>query len=153
MTLHSLTLFADYHQFVLQDEAAPGDESDTWQAASQRMMAVAEGVVRLSTLRNTHVPVTLELLDAAPPSELARFDHVVEGALSIRSGPLVVAGCTDYFPDAARFDLAPGVYRVRLGISGAESLTEDGLDGQDHYLVQVWPEPAIEPTVRKQGQF
>lgn len=152
MQRHQLQLFADYHQFYLQDEAVNGDLSDAWsEAATQRMFAVASGVVGLGTARNTTVPVTLELLESAPPSDLASFDHVVEGSLEVVRGPLVVAGCTDYFPDAARFELAPGMYRVRLSASGLETLSPNGLDGEDHYLVQLWQAPFIEPTVLKQG--
>ena len=115
------------------------------------MLAVADGVVGFGTLRNMQVGVTLEMLDEPPASDTAGFDHVVEGSLDARSGTLVVAGCTDYFPDAARFALAPGTYQVRLSISGADTLSEDGLEGEDHYLVQLWQAPLAEPAVLKQG--
>lgn len=152
MQSHRLELFADYHQFYLQDEAAGGDLSDAWsQDAVQRMLAVSDGVVGVGTVRNMDVPVTIEFLDFEPPTDLTRFDHVAEGSLVVVRGPIVVAGCTDYFPDAARFDLMPGTYRVRLSVSGFDTISEDGLDGQDHYLVQLWQAPPIEPTVLKQG--
>ena len=152
MQSHQIKLFADYHQFYLQDEAADGDLSDAWnQDAVQRMLAVADGVVGIGTVRNMDVPVTIELLETEPATDLASFDHVAEGSLVVVRCPLVVAGCTEYFPDADRFDLAPGTYRVRLLASGFDTLSEDGLDGQDHYLVQLWQAPSIEPTVLKQG--
>ena len=152
MHCHQLTLFADYHQFYLQDEAVYGDLSQAWSPeAVERMLAVADGVVGFGTLRNMRVGVTLEMLEEPPGSDTAGFDHVVEGSLDARSGTLVVAGCTDYFPDAARFALAPGTYRVRLSISGADTLSEDGLEGEDHYLVQLWQAPLAEPAILKQG--
>lgn len=152
MHCHQLTLFADYHQFYMQDEAASGDLSQAWSPeAVERMLAVANGVVGFGTLRNMQVGVTLEMLEEPPASDTAGFDHVVEGSLDARSGTLVVAGCTDYFPDAARFALAPGTYRVRLSISGADTLSEDGLNGGDHYLVQLWQAPLAKPAVLKQG--
>jgi len=151
MQTHQLTLFADYHQFYLQDEAASGDLSQAWNPeAVERMLAVADGVVGIGTLRNMDVAVTLEILAEPPSADTAGFDHVVEGSLDARCGTLVVAGCTDYFPDASRFALAPGTYRVRLSISGADTLSEDGLDGADHYLVQLWQAPLAEPVVLKQ---
>lgn len=151
MQSHKLELFADYFQFYLQDEAAEGDLSDAWDdPAVERMLAVAPGVVGLGTARNMDVPVTLELLDSEPAKGIDEFDHVVEGTLAIETGPLVVAGCTDYFPDAARFDLEPGTYRVRLSCSGLNTLSEDGLEGEDRYLVQLWLAPAIEPEVLRQ---
>lgn len=152
MKSHQLQLFADYYQFYIQDEAADGDLSDAWsQDAVQRMLSVSEGVVGIGTVRNMEVPVTIEFLDSEPPINLTIFDHVVEGSLVVAQGPVVVAGCTDYFPDATRFDLTPGTYRVRLSASGFDTISEDGLDGQDHYLVQLWQAPSIEPTVLKQG--
>jgi hypothetical protein len=152
MKSHQLNLFADYHQFYLQDEVADGNLSDAWsQDAVRRMLAVSSGVVGVGTVRDMDVPVTIEFLESAPATDLSAFDHVAECSIAIRRGPLVVAGCTDYFPDAARFDLKPGTYKVRLSASGLDTLSEDGLDGQDHYLVQLWQAPFEEPTVLKQG--
>lgn len=152
MQSHQLQIFADYHQFYLQDEAADGDLSDAWnQDAVRRMLAVSSGVVGIGTVRNMDVPVTIEFLESEPPADLSGFDHVAECSLAVRRGPLVVAGCTDFFPDAARFDLTPGTYKVRLSASGLDTLSADGLDGQDHYLVQLWQAPFAEPAVLKQG--
>lgn len=151
MPSHDLNLFADYFQFYLQDESADSDLSDAWDSvAVQRMFAVATGVVGIGTARNMDVPVRLEFLDAEPVPDFANFDHVVEGSLHLKGGSLVVAGCTDYFPDAARFDLGPGTYRVRLSASGLSTLSEDGLDGRDRYRVQLWQASYVEPTVLKQ---
>ena len=151
MQSHQLEIFADYFQFYLQDETADGDLSNAWDApAVERMLAVSSGAVGLGTVRTMDVPVTLEFLDFEPLSELADFDHVVEGSLTIETGPLVIAGCTDYFPDAARFPVEPGTYRVRLSCSGLDSLSEDGLEGKDRYLVQLWLAPPIDPRVLKQ---
>lgn len=151
MPSHNLNLFADYFQFYLQDESADGDLSEAWDSVSvQRMFAVSNGVVGIGTARNMDVPVRLEFLDSEPVPDFADFDHVVEGALHIKGGPLVVAGCTDYFPDAARFDVGTGTYRVRLSASGLSTLSENGLDGQDRYRVQLWQAPHAEPTVLKQ---
>lgn len=151
MTSFDLELFADYFQFYLQDETADADLGAAWdEAATERMFAVTTGMVGIGTARNMGVPVRLEFLEAEPPRRLAAFDHVVEGSLVIATGPLVVAGCTDYFPDAQRFALEPGTYRVRLSACGLDSLSADGLDGNDRYLVQLWSGSAVEPIVLKQ---
>ncbi|WP_295984575.1 hypothetical protein [uncultured Variovorax sp.] len=151
MKSYDLQIFADYFQFYLKDEAADANFGDAWdEVATARMFAAASGMVGFGTARNMEVPVTLEFLDAEPANNLADFDHVVEGTLVVTTGPLVVAGCTDFFPDADRFPLEPGIYRVRLSSSGLDSLSEDGLDGNDHYLVQLWLASAVKPTVLKQ---
>lgn len=148
---YDLILFADYFQFYLQDEAAEGNLGDAWDKfATERMFAVTDGTVGIGTARNMEVPVTLELLDEEPLHSFAAFDHVVEGSLALPSGTLVVAGCTDYLPDACRFSLTPGAYRVRLSSAGLGTLSADGLEGEDRYLVQLWLDSSIEPTVLKQ---
>lgn len=152
MPSHDLTLFADYFQFYLQDASAEADLAAAWDdVAVERMLAVASGAVGIGTARNMAVAVTLEFLGAAPAEDFADVDHVAEGSLQLATGPLVVAGCTEYLPDAARFDMAAGTYRVRLSVSRLHTVSDDGLEGQDHYRVQLWPAPPIAPRVLKQG--
>lgn len=143
-------LFADYFQFYLQDEKADGDLSDSWtQEAVDRLLAVAPGTIGVGTVRNMDVPVTVELCDAEPESDLEAWDQVTECAIDVPTGRIVIAGCTDYFPDAARIALPPGIYRARVSCGGLDTITPDGLDGEDCYRVQLWPAPPIEPTVIK----
>ena len=151
MTRHELTLFADYHQFYIQDEAADGDLSESWTAdAELSLVAVAPGTVGVGTARNVDVPVTIEISATEPDSDFAAFDPVVDCSIAIQSGTLVAAGCTDYFPEAARFPLAPGTYRVRVCFSGLDSLSADGLDGDDAYRLVLWPGEPMIPVVLKQ---
>jgi hypothetical protein len=148
---HEFTLFADYFQFYIQDESAEADLSAAWtEEAVERMLAVEAGVVGIGTARNMHVPVSVEVLDAAPPPDLARWEHVVDCTLVTRGAKLAIAGCTDYLPDAARIAVAPGTYRVRASYAGLDTLSDDGLEGQDRYRLQLWPAPAIGVTVVKQ---
>jgi hypothetical protein len=149
--MHEFSIFADYFQFYIQDEAADGDLSDAWtDEAVERMLATEAGVVGIGTVRNMDVPVTVEILDTESPLDLDKWEHVVECALVTQSANLVIAGCTDYFPDAARIPIAPGTYRLRACYAGLDTLSEDGLEGSDRYHLQLWPAPVIEPTVLKQ---
>jgi hypothetical protein len=151
MLRYDLELFADYYQFYLQDEPVDGDLSDAWSSeAGARLLAVAPGVVGVGTVRNMDVPVTIEILSAEPPADFERADHVVECSLLVNSGRIVAAGCTDYFPEAKRMDVPSGMYRVRVSFSGLTTLSADGLEGNDHYRLQVWQAPAVEPVVLKQ---
>lgn len=151
MSSNHFTLFADYFQFYLQDESADGNLSDSWnEEAVTRLLAVAPGTVGVGTVRNMDVPVSIEVLDSAPPLELEQWDHVVECTILVQGSRIVVAGCTDYFPDAARIQVAPGTYRVRVGYEGLASISEDGLSGNDSYKLQLWQAAEIEPTVLKQ---
>jgi hypothetical protein len=149
--MHNFNLFADYFQFYLQDEASSGDLSDAWNDDSvARLLAVAPGTVGVGTVRNMEVPVSLEVLASEPPLRVMGYDHIVEGSLSVRGNNLVIAGCTDYFPEAARIQIQPGDYRVRACFSGLKSLSEDGLEGEDRYHLQLWPAPPADVVVLKQ---
>lgn len=86
------------------------------------------------------VPVTIEIRDGAPDEPLGEWDQMNECSIEITSGRLVVAGCTDYFPDAARIELPPGHYRARILYGDLETLSGDRLDGDDHYKVVLWTE-------------
>jgi hypothetical protein len=144
-------LFADYHQFYLQDESAGGDLSESWtQEAVERLLAVAPGTIGVGTVRQMTVPVVVEVIDAEPNEDMTTWDQVNECTLNVQSGRIVVAGCTDYFPDAARIEVLPGSYRARLYYGKLDALSDDGLDGDDHYKVVLWCGPSGPLRVLKQ---
>jgi len=135
----SYTLFADYFQFYLQDEEADGNLGDAWtEQAVSDLLALAPGTIGIGTVRNMDVPVDVEILGGPPREDLAQWDHVMECGIDVPSGRLVIAGCADYFPDAARLHIAPGTYRARIHYGDLDSLSDDGLDGDDHYKVVLW---------------
>ena len=150
MQRYDLELFADYHQFYLQDEQAVGDLSDAWsEEASIRMLAVAPGVIGVGTVRDMDVPVAIEILESEPQQDFERFDYVLECSLSVTSGKLVVAGCTDYFPEAKRIELPSGIYRVRASYADLNSLSPDAMDGNDSYRLQLWLAPPVGVSILK----
>jgi hypothetical protein len=150
MTRYEFQLSANYHQFYIQDEAADGNLSDAWTPdAVERLLALAPGVVGIGTARNTEVPVTIDVMDSEPRREFAMSDHTVECSISISSGTIVVAGCTDYFPDAARIQVQPGSYRVRVNFAELGSVSDDGLEGSDRYHLQLWRATIGDVTVLK----
>lgn len=163
-SVNQLEIFADYHQFYLQDERAAEyfeDEveddkfpPDDWgDRLVTDMIAMAVGTVGIGTARNMTVPVTVEVLPAPPRDTLDGWDHVAEASLDAPSGTLVVAGCTDYLPEAPRISVPAGSLRVRACYGGLDTLSEDGLDGDDNYRVVVWPAPpgSVEVLKRRPG--
>jgi len=139
----SFELFADYFQFYIQDESSDGDLSNAWtDQATADLVALAPGVIGVGTARNMDVPVTIEIHDAEPSLSLDAWDQVAECDIAVPSGKLIVAGCTDYLRDAARISVPSGQYRARLLYAGLNTLSADGLDGADHYTVQLWRAPA-----------
>ncbi|MGC4004898.1 MAG: hypothetical protein QM811_17985 [Pirellulales bacterium] len=144
-------LFADYFQFYLQDESSESGLGESWTTeAYHRMLAVSDGIVVIGTVRNMTVPVDVELRDDAPTDSFDGWDQVNECGLDVNSGRIVIAGCTDYFAAAARIVVAPGNYRVRVFYGKLNTLSEDGLAGDDHYRVVLWPGESTSPQVLKQ---
>lgn len=136
-----LEIFADYFQFYIQDEKADGDLSDKWTTdAIELLLATTEGTIGIGTVRNMNVPVTIKIFYTEP--SFLRDDDIInqinECDIKISSGKIVVAGCTDYLPDAKRIELGSGIYRARIYYGNLDIISEDGLDGEDFYEVHLW---------------
>ena len=68
-----------------------------------------------------------------------------EQCMQVTSGNLVIAGTTDYFPEARRIKLKNGWYRVRVNYANLTKLSEDGLVGEDRYELIIWPDQHEKP--------
>ena len=151
-----LELFADYYQIHLFDDGSVTDLGDAWtDEAVLNCLAVATDAIAVGTTVNVNVAVTLEVLETAPEDDSAEFEHVVEGSLQVPSGRLVVMGCTDYEPEAARFEIAAGPVRVRVArgnLAEAERLgigSDDNSATMERLRLQVWPAPHHDAVVIK----
>jgi hypothetical protein len=141
MQRYEFELFADYHQFYLQDEAADADVSfESWSdEAIENGAVLMPGKIFVQTVRNMDVPVIIEVQDSAPDNNFDEWDKVFECSIDIPSGKIVIAGCTDEWDEADRIEVVPGVYRARIYHGDLDTLNDDGLDGDDHYKVILWP--------------
>lgn len=135
-----LEIFADYFQFYIQDEEVDGDLSDKWtEAAVESLLAITDGAIGVGTARNMDVPVILKIYDSKPESLVEKsISKINECDLEVTSNKIVIAGCTDYFPDAKRIQLENGIYRVRIYYMNLNKVSEDGLDGEDFYEIHLW---------------
>ena len=150
MKRHEFKIMADYFQFYLADDAtAPAIAEGVTDADVQARLKVAPHIVVVYPARNMPVPVAVEFHEGEPVTDAAAWDHIAECGLEIPSGRVVIAGCTDYLPDCARLETAPGTYRARVHFGGLGKLSADGLEGDDHYLIALWPGPSIDLKVTK----
>ena len=136
----NLELFTDYFQFYIQDEQAPGDLGEDWtEEAVAMLLATTAGTIGVGTIRNMDAPVSVKLFASEPVvTERSSIGQVNECDLEITSGKAVIAGCTDYFPDAKRVELGNGIYRARIYYGNLDQISADGLDGEDYYEVHLW---------------
>jgi hypothetical protein len=148
--LHSaeLSIFADYFQFYLQDEGVHEDWGAFWTDETlERMLAVGDCSIGIATMRNMSVPVAIAVHDDAPEADFHEWELVNECSFRVRTGRVMVLGCTEGTPqERARFSLPPGSYRVRVSYVGLDTLSDDALDGDDFYRLQIWPAPPA-PTL------
>ena len=137
-----IDLFADYFQFYIQDEKVDGTLSDDWnQETVDRLLALGTGTIIIGTTRNMTVPVTIRLYSNEPDMlrELGTIGQINECDIETSSDKLVVAGCTDYFPDAMRINVNKGIYRARIYYGNLDEISGDGLEGEDFYEIHLWP--------------
>ncbi len=131
-------IFADYFQFYLWDaDERPNAPEDYDGEDIRSRIKAAPFVVVIQPIRNREVPVEIELPPAPPLLVLDDWDHVVEASIDLPSGRLEIHECTGGSIDI--LSVTPGSYRVRACFAGLGTLSEDGLDGDDHYHITLWP--------------
>lgn len=132
-------LFADYFQIYLRDTAFPELPDDYSDEAIARRLTPGDHGVILHTSRNMMVPVLVVWHETEPSADPDQFQHVVEASFEANSGELIIAGMTDAEATAARLSVPTGMIGLRANLSGLDTISEDGLEGEDQYLVQLWP--------------
>ena len=138
--LYEGALFADYFQLYLRDEDHPGLPEDYTDVAVARRLMVAPYAAILHTARNMDVPLRVEWHERPPARDVDAWQHVAEAHFACPSGRLVLAGLSDFEPDAPRLPVTAGPLGLRASFAGLDTLSEDGLDGDDRYRIQLWPE-------------
>jgi hypothetical protein len=136
---HQFTVFADYFQFIIQDEASQDDFGAIWTPAALAMgTAFGASAVCPGTLRNVDVKVEISIYEMEPLVDLSVFDHAVEGSIEVTTGVLAVLACTGYLPDAPRLKLPQGHYRVLAMMQGVETIKNEWEAADDLYSVYMW---------------
>src|SRR5688572_23746756 len=108
---YDFQLFADYFQFYVEDEHPEDTTEHIWNEHAVEMgLAIGRGIIAVGTERNFTVPFSLEIHDSEPVDNFSMWDRVNECSINIPSGTIVISGCTDYRPDAARVQVAPQCY-------------------------------------------
>jgi hypothetical protein len=140
-TIYSFQLFADYFQLYIRDATAI-DEIDTWSEDDiANLLVVAPGIIGIGTMRNMITPFTVAIYEQPPQDNISEWQHIIEASMEIPSGILIISGCSDYLPDSPRIQVKLGTYRVRSYARGLDTLSSDGLEGNDEYQVALWPAP------------
>ncbi|PKM17294.1 MAG: hypothetical protein CVV11_20610 [Gammaproteobacteria bacterium HGW-Gammaproteobacteria-15] len=150
MKSYKFELFADYFQVYLMDAEAVDDTSNIWtKEALNIKLGIMPNTLAIGTFRNVDVPLEVEVYEVEPEINLEEWDHAALGYFAIKSGHCTVFGCTDYLPDAAKIEIAPGKYSVLSLAKGLGSIIEEWEDADDLYKVILWPSTSTEYRVLK----
>ena len=147
---YELRVFADYHCFLVQDDLARPTPTEAWTEALLRdQIATAPGALGVGTARAMTVPVTVEVRATPPVDEnTAAWDHITQAGLHIDSGRILVS-MFDNRPELPRIPIPPGTYTARVYTAGLNTLSPNGLDGEDRYRIVLWPGQVQQPEVLK----
>src|SRR5687768_4229634 len=104
-------IFADYYTVYLVDEGMEWYHPDMWSETvyDNERVAVAPGVIGISTARNMTVPVEVEILESEPQEPSEGWDQVVDCSIEIQSGKLAIGG-PGLDDDAPSTQIKPATY-------------------------------------------
>ncbi|WP_372342337.1 hypothetical protein [Streptomyces sp. KL109B] len=149
LSRHELTVLADYSTLLIQDDDARlGEPEPSWfTALVADWINTAPGVVGSGAARPFDVPVTVDVRRTPPAddAEIQQADHVTQAGLALPSGRLLIS-MQDTDDRLPRIPLTPGNYAVRIYSHGLDTISEDGLDGEDRYHVVLWPTDEDHPA-------
>jgi hypothetical protein len=146
-----LSIVYDYGQVYLYDAAA-ADSVDFLAALDDSArtgltVGVAGALVDLllPLQWNFSAPLELETVDAEPVADVDDWEHVVEFALQLPTGRLVLEGSGG--SGQREIEVPPGAYRARWSGRGFPPAGEyvPGESSPDGYRLQLWTAPAEAP--------
>lgn len=126
---------------------APIDYSDL---DIERRIKTGPNVVVIQPVRSLEVPFDIFIYDADPGFEDDEWDHIAEASLHLPTGQLEVHECMG--GPVAEFEVQSGWYRVRGFFGSLKEIDDWGIEGNDHYRADLWPEPFEDIIVIKQAK-
>lgn len=156
-TVHHITIFADNFQFMLQDLLEDCEFPEDWNdSLLTRLFSCGNKIIGIGTVRDLDCDLTLEVyadrmderLQQQDP-EMNQYDHVAQCNIEIPSGKLLVTGCTTNLEDCTKIEVIPGQYGVRIFWSNLSNTDALGFEGDDTYLVQLWPDTHFDEAILK----
>ena len=129
----------------------------TSQTSSDQISVDGDAAI-VGAVVSVYVRVLVEVLARAPEGDSGDFDYVAEVSLECRSGRLVIMGCTDFEPEASRFEVPSGMLRLRVSKSNLDAAVTAGVESDESLMtmeyvrIQVWPSSADVLVVMKRWQ-
>ena len=139
MTSNS-TLSVTYSQIYIEDYTCSFHfHSHAWHDEEvESMLCVGRNFLILGTVSSIQVPFFFSVLKNEPEIDLSDWDHINKCSIEIESG-LLISGDFDTESEMLRISLDKGVYGVFVCYKGLNTISQDGLAGDDSYHVFLWP--------------
>jgi hypothetical protein len=147
MKKHKFEIFADYHMIFIQDELVAREHDDLhWSDEDIKAMLyeIKYGFI-IGTARNMTVPLTVTIHESEPVVNQHEWDQIVACSFDLPSGILSISGTSDYIGDHRKIELKQGTYNALICYAGLSTISEDGLEGNDSYLLNIWPSDTPQP--------
>jgi hypothetical protein len=78
-----------------------------------------------------------------------KYDHIVEAGLDVHTGELQILDCPNSHVEFKK-RIKPGIYGVRIYSSGLKTSDFSEQEGDDRYLIEIWPDSTTKWKVLKQ---
>jgi hypothetical protein len=148
-----LQFFTEYYQFYIRDKhtKASTDSDSFWTVqASEDKMATEDGLLGISVAKYAEIRVQVNMYTQVPAFDLyENYDHIVEAAINISSGIIQIANCTSN-EIQLELHVPPGIYTVRSSSANLKTVKAD--EGDDYYVIDIYPSGKKERTVLKRYQ-
>ncbi|CAN5626119.1 hypothetical protein BH09BAC4_BH09BAC4_36470 [soil metagenome] len=149
---YSLTLFADYFQLFIHDASLNWAEveidSNWWTEEDHKRLVSSKEADRLlvmGTFRNFIVPLEVVVFEAKPLAQpLIDWDQVVECSLQTESLCIRIGELANEEDNGLLIEGSQPHWRVRLYYGGEDTIDKMGIEGQDHYRIELWPTYSVQ---------
>lgn len=141
MVTAEFNVFADFNQFVVCGEGADwGDLYEKWTDSTiEEMIVCNTNYIAVGTARAYYVPVTIRIAKVPFQTDLTA-QRVHECRMVVNADRVEITGVTDNGLSGGYVDISRGEYQVRVSYYDLNTVDESGLQGQDRYTVELWPE-------------
>ncbi len=150
MIHHAIEVFADFFQFYLWDRICLSPPVDMTDADLDNRIKEGQNSVTIFTVRNMYVPVDIQVHNEDPGYNADQWEHIVECSVDFPTGQLEIVEGGNSDP-LLEFEVPGGNYRVRTFFTGLNTLSENGLDGDDKYHITLWPDSPASLRLIKQS--
>lgn len=137
---YELVLMAERNQIHIADVDHPTGDGWVWTEEKGGMLTLGPGIVAFGTARDTETMVLIEIHAFDPTVDLEGWNQVAECTLETRGGRVMVTGTGDLRADTFTVQAPSRTMRVRIFWSGLDQVLDGALQGDDHYVVQMWPD-------------